>query len=445
MPAGVGRVKAIMAQETTFDTSHVMIDFTQMKSFGQDPLILEEGKGIRVTDVFGKSYIDGLSGVFTVNIGHGIEEIIEVATEQAKKITFTAPTMATNPAALKLAELLIQITPPQYSTFKFFSGGSEATEAAIKMARQYQLQTGHGSKFKVISRYMGYHGGTGFAMAASGQIDWKWRFEPLAPGFIHVQPPARPGCVACARLDHCNHACIDLVEDAILREGPETVAAIIAEPIMMSAGVHVPPAEYVPRLRELCDKHHIVLIFDEIITGFGRTGTLFAAEQFGVWPDITAFGKGVSGGYAPLSGIMIADKIASEFWGEPEAGVQFHAGHTYGGNPVACAVSEAVVRYLLDRDVIANAATVGDYLNQRLIDLSHKHSVINDVRGMGLLRGIGLSEPIGRDIFTAARQRGLLVRASPPFVCLAPPLVTTQEEIDEIVELLDAAISDVTG
>ncbi|CAN5679238.1 aspartate aminotransferase family protein [soil metagenome] len=434
-----------MAQETTFDTSHVMIDFTQMKAFGQDPLILEDGKGIRVTDVHGKSYIDGLSGVFTVNIGHGVEEIIEVSAAQARKISFTAPTMATNPAALKLAELLVEITPPQYSTFKFFSGGSEATEAAIKMARQYQLQTGHGSKFKIISRYLGYHGGTGFAMAASGEADRKWRFEPMAPGFIHVQPPARPGCAACARFDHCTQACIDLVEDAIIREGPETIAAIIAEPIMMSAGVHVPPEEYFPRLREMCDKYHIVLIFDEIITGFGRTGTLFAAEQFGVWPDITAFGKGVSGGYAPLSGIMISDKIASEFWGEPEAGVQFHTGHTYGGNPVACATSEAVVRYLLRNDVIGNAARVGAHLRERFVDLAKKHAVINDVRGMGMLQGLGLSEPIGRDIFAAARERGLLIRASPPFVCLAPPLVTTTAEIDEIVDLLDLAISDVTG
>ena len=281
-----------VAQETTFDTAQIMIDFTQMKSFGQDPLILEEGKGIRVTDVFGKSYIDGLSGVFTVNFGHGVDELVDVAAEQGRKISFTAPTMATNPAALRLADLLIKITPEQYSTVKFLRGGSEATEAAIKMARQYQLQAGRGTKFKIISRYMGYHGGTGNAMAASGQIEWKWRYAPEPTGFIHVQPPARPGCVACARFDHCTRACIDLMEDAIVREGPETVAAIIAEPVMMSAGVHVPPDDYFPRLREMCDKHNVVLIFDEIITGFGRTGTLFAAEQFGVWPDIICFRQG---------------------------------------------------------------------------------------------------------------------------------------------------------
>ncbi len=434
-----------MAQETTFDTAQIMIDFTQMKSFGQDPLILEEGKGIRVTDVFGKSYIDGLSGVFTVNFGHGVEELVDVAAEQGRKISFTAPTMATNPAALRLADLLIKITPEQYSTVKFLSGGSEATEAAIKMARQYQLQAGRGTKFKIISRYMGYHGGTGNAMAASGQIEWKWRYAPEPTGFIHVQPPARPGCVACARFDHCTRACIDLMEDAIVREGPETVAAIIAEPVMMSAGVHVPPDDYFPRLREMCDKHNVVLIFDEIITGFGRTGTLFAAEQFGVWPDIIAFGKGISGGYAPLSGILISDKVASVFWGDPEAGVQFLAGHTHGGNPVACAVGEAAVKRLFAHDLIGNSARMGEHLAMRLRELASRHAVIDDVRGMGLLQGIGLSEPIGRKIYDAARKRGLLIRASDPFVCLAPPLIVTPEEIDEIVAILEQAITDVTG
>src|SRR5215216_7207726 len=210
-----------------------MVDFTQMKSFGQDPLILERGEGIRVTDVFGQTYIDGLSGVFTVNLGHGVQELIDVAAEQAGKIAFTAPTMATNPSALRLADLLIGITPDQYTMVKFFSGGSEATEAAIKLSRQYWMQAGHPRKYKIISRYRSYHGGTGHAMAASAQVDWKWKFEPLAPGFVHVTPPARPGCAACARQDAFTLACVDLIEEAIVNEHPETVAAVIAEPIML--------------------------------------------------------------------------------------------------------------------------------------------------------------------------------------------------------------------
>lgn len=435
----------MMIEQTVPETARVMVDFTQMKSFGQDPLILERGEGIRVTDVFGKTYIDGLSGVFTVNIGHGVQEIVDVAAEQGSKISFTAPTMATNPPALKLAELLIEITPPHYTTVKFFSGGSEATEAAIKLARQYWMQAGHPRKYKVISRYRSYHGGTGNAMAASAQTAWKWKFEPFAPGFIHVTPPARPGCAACRRADGCTLACVDLIEQAIVEEHEETVAAVIAEPVMLSAGVHVPHPEYFPRLRELCDRHNVLLIYDEIITGFGRTGRLFGAERVGAWPDILSCGKGISGGYAPLSAILIADRVAEAFWGEPEAGVQFWAGHTFGGNPVACAVGEAVVRYMLDHDLVGNAERVGNYLAERLNDLTERLPAVREVRGVGMLRGVAFTAPIGHQVYDAARRLGLLTRPGGDWVGIAPPLCTTRDEADEIAAILEEAIADVTS
>ena len=427
------------------DTSRVMVDFTQMKSFGQAPLILERGNGIRVTDVFGQTYIDGLSGVFTVNLGHGVQELIDVAAEQARQIAFTAPTMATNPPALRLADLLIGITPEQYTTVKFFSGGSEANEAAIKLARQFWMQAGHPRKYKVISRYRSYHGGTGHAMAASAQTAWKWKFEPFAPGFVHVTPPARPACAACRRADACTMACLDLLEQAIVEEHPETVAAVIAEPVMLSAGVHVPLPEYFPRLREVCDRHNVLLIYDEIITGFGRTGRLFGAEQVGAWPDILSCGKGISGGYAPLSAIFIADRVSKAFWGEPEAGVQFWAGHTFGGNPVSCAVGEAAVRYLLDHDLIANAERVGCYLADRIEEIAARQPAIAEVRGLGMLRGVAFTEPIGQLVYDAARQRGLLTRPGGDWVGVAPPLCTTREEANEIATILEAAIGKVVA
>jgi adenosylmethionine-8-amino-7-oxononanoate aminotransferase len=427
------------------DTARVMVDFTQMKSFGQDPLILERGEGIRVTDVFGQTYIDGLSGVFTVNLGHGVQELIDVAAEQARKIAFTAPTMATNPPALRLADLLIGITPEQYTTVKFFTGGSEANEAAIKLARQFWLQAGHPRKYKVISRYRSYHGGTGQAMAASAQTAWKWKFEPFAPGFVHVTPPARRGCAACRRANACTMACLDLMEQAIVEEHPETVAAVIAEPVMLSAGVHLPHPDYFPRLRELCDRHNVLLIYDEIITGFGRTGRLFGAERVGAWPDILTSGKGISGGYAPLSAILIADRVSEAFWGEPEAGVQFWAGHTFGGNPVSSAVGEAAVRYLLDHDLIGNAERVGNYLATRLEDVATRQPAIAEVRGIGMLRGVAFTEPIGQAVYDAARRGGLLTRPGVDWVGVAPPLCTTQEEADEIVTILERAVSDVVA
>jgi adenosylmethionine-8-amino-7-oxononanoate aminotransferase len=435
----------MVIEQTAYDTSQLMVDFTQMKSFGQNPLILERGEGIRVTDVFGQTYIDGLSGVFTVNLGHGLQEIVDVAVEQARKIAFTAPTMATNPPAIRLAELLINITPPQYTTVKFFTGGSEANEAAIKLARQYWLQVDRPRKYKIISRYRSYHGGTGQAMAASAQTAWKWKFEPFAPGFIHVTPPARPGCAACRRADACTMACLDLLEQAIVEEHPETVAAVIAEPVMLSAGVHVPHPEYFPRLREICDQHDVLLIFDEIITGFGRTGRLFAAERVGAWPDIISCGKGISGGYAPLSAILIADRIGQAFWGEPEAGVQFWAGHTFGGNPVASAVGEAAVRYLLDHDLIGNADRVGNYLADHLRDLAADQPAIAEVRGIGMLRGVAFTSPIGHAVYDAARRLGLLTRPGADWVGVAPPLCTTKEEADEIAAILEEAIDEVVS
>jgi adenosylmethionine-8-amino-7-oxononanoate aminotransferase len=422
------------------DTSRLMVDFVQMKGFGEDPLILERGEGIRVWDVFGKAYIDGLSGVFTVNLGHGIAELADVAAEQAKRIAFTAPTMATNPRALELAELLIAITPPRYTTVKFFSGGSEATEAAIKLARQYWQQAGYPRKYKVISRYRAYHGGTGFAMAASAQTEWKSKFEPFAPGFVHVTPPARPGCAACRRAEGCTLACLDLVEEAIVNEHPDTVAAVIAEPVMLSAGVHVPHPEYFPRLRDLCDRHGVLLIFDEIITGFGRTGRLFGAETVGAWPHILACGKGISGGYAPLSAILIDDAVARAFWGDPAEGVQFWAGHTFGGNPVACAVGIAAVRRLLDHDLVGNAERVGGYLADRLRDLASTRPLVAEVRGVGMLRGVAFREPVGKAVYAAARRRGLLLRPGLDWVGVAPPLCTTREEADEVAALLADAI-----
>jgi beta-alanine--pyruvate transaminase len=226
-----------------------------------------------------------------------------------------------------------------------------------------------------------------------------------------------------------------------VREHPETVAAVIAEPIMLAAGVQAPPAEYFPRLREICDRHNVLLIHDEIITGFGRTGHLFGSEWVGAWPDIICCGKGISGGYAPLSAILIADRVAEVFWGDPEGGVQFWAGHTFGGNPVACAVGDAAVRRLLDHDLIGNADRVGNHLAAGLRVLAGQRAVVSDIRGVGMLRGIGFGRPVGRAVYAEARRRGLLLRPGVDFVAVAPPLTTTPAEADEIVGIIDEAIA----
>jgi adenosylmethionine-8-amino-7-oxononanoate aminotransferase len=281
-----------VSQELSDDVGRVMVDFTQMKAFSEDPLILTEGDGIRVRDVDGRWYIDGLSGTFCMSVGHGNARVVEAVTTQLSRLALAAPTMATSDRSLELARELLALLPSQYTTLKWGSGGSEAVEAAIKMARQFHRQAGDPSKYKVLSHYRAYHGVTGQALAASGWRSSKSPYEPLAAGFVHLHTPDpyRPPFEVDPADVGATYA--RLVEQVVELEGPETIAAVITEPILMTAGVVIPPAGYLPALRKLCDQHDIVLVFDEIITGFGRTGHLFAAELFSTWPDIFVFGKG---------------------------------------------------------------------------------------------------------------------------------------------------------
>jgi adenosylmethionine-8-amino-7-oxononanoate aminotransferase len=432
---------------------HLMVDFTQMKTFAEDPLVLESGEGIRLTDDRGRTYIDGLSGVFTSNLGHGNPEIADALATQARRLAFATPTMGTNTRAAELVEKLLALVPSAFTTVKLLSGGSEANEAAIKLARQFHKQTGHATKYKVISHYRGYHGGTGNALAASGWAGWKNAFEPLPSGFVHLQTPdvdspLHPRLSA----DEAAEAYCRLVRATIELEGPETIAAVMTEPILMSAGVVVPPDRYLRLLREVCDEHNILLIFDEIITGFGRTGKWFAAEHVGAWPDIFCCGKGVTGGYSPLSIVYMTGRVAEPFWGEP--GEQFFAGHTYGGNPVACAAGLAAIEYMQAYDVVGQAERTGAYLATRLRELATGHDAISLTRGRGMLQAIVFDadtfEPqprrrIGLDVALEARRRGLLLRAAPWFVAVAPPLVTTREDVDVIVDILRASLGAVTS
>jgi len=434
---------------------HIMVDFMPMKTFAEDPLILTEGRGIYVTDVDGKRYIDGLSGTFCMNLGHGNRAVVEAATRQMERLALACPTLGTSDRALELTAKLLEITPPQYTTVKLLSGGSEATESAIKMARQYHKQTGAATKYKVLSHYRGYHGATGHAIAAGGWPGWRAPYEPLAGGFIHLHTPDLYTPLVPGNADTLGATYARLVEEVIQLEAPETIAAFITEPIMLSAGVVVPPRDYLPRIRDLCDRYNIVLIYDEIITGVGRTGRLFAAEHWNAWPDILCLGKGMSGGYAPLSATVLTDRIARAFWGDAADGVQFHAGHTYGGNPVACAVGLAAIREVEEQRLIENARERGSQVKAGLADLQRRHQAIGDIRGEGLLVAAELvKDPATRERFPAAfnagirvrdaaRRRGLLLRAAPSMVVFAPPLTTTAREIDEILGIFEDALAEV--
>jgi adenosylmethionine-8-amino-7-oxononanoate aminotransferase len=432
----------------------LFLDFMQMQEFARHPFVVAKGAGIRLTDTEGKSWLDGLSGVFVASIGHGNPRAIAAITEQLHRLAFAPPLHGTTPAALELAELLLKIAPPGVTALKFLSGGSEATEAAMKLARQYHQQSGHPRKYKIVGRYGAYHGATMGALSAGGGRDRKSPFEPLCAGFLHVHPPYCYRCPFDQAYPGCGRTCVSLIERTIEAEDPATVAAVIVEPISISAaGFLVPPPDYLKRLREICTRHDVVLIYDEIITGFGRLGTMFGSEYFGAAPDITCCGKGMSGGYAPLAAILIRDRIAAAFYGDEDDNVQFHHGHTFAGNPVACAAGIAVISEILERDLLGNAARQGARVRAGLEAIAARSAIIGDVRGAGLLQGVefvadrgsGARFPAGvrpgKVVEREARQRGLLLRCGAEFAALAPPLTITADETDEMLGLLGECIA----
>ena len=432
----------------------LFLDFMQMQEFAKDPMIFAEARDGRLITADGREFIDGLSGVFVTSLGQGNQTVINAMTEQLKRLAFAPPLHGTTPPALELTQMLLDLAPEGVTAVKLLSGGSEATEAAMKMTRQYHRQTGNPRKYKFISRYGAYHGATMGALSAGGGRERKAVFEPLGVGFIHVHPPYCYRCPFDQRYPSCGRTCVELIERTIEAEAPETVAGVIVEPISISAaGFMVPPPDYLKRLREICDRHNVVLIYDEIITGFGRLGTMFASEYFGAAPDITCCGKGMSGGYAPLAAILIRDKIAKAFYGDDEEFVQFHHGHTFGGNPVACAAGVAVLNEYLERDVVGNAKRQGELLRRRLVELAERFPIIGDVRGAGLLQGIEFVKDKatatrfaptvkpGKLVEREARQRGLLLRCGNDFAAFAPPLTVTASEIDQMAKLLGDSIA----
>jgi len=424
----------------------------QMSDFVRDPLVMARADGVHYWDVQGKQYLDALSGIYVVNVGHNNRRVIEAIKQQMDVMTFSPPMHGTNPLAVRLANVLAEIAPGDLNAVKLQTGGSEATEAAIKMARQYHKLTGKATKYKIISRYQSWHGSTFGSLSASGLKARRAVNEPLAGGFVHVFPPTCYRCPFGKSYPSCDITCASLMGDVIDLEGPETVAAVMVEPIGHTGGIIDPPEEYLPKLREVCDRHNVLLIFDEIITGMGRTGQMFAAETFGVLPDILCLGKGLSGGYAPISAVLCRQKIADAFWGDPAKNPGFVEGHTFEGNPISCAAGLACLAEIIQRDLCGNARRVGVHLRERLGSL-RRHGIVGDIRGKGLFLGIEwvadpatkrpFDPPIGLEIGRRTLANGLLTRFDPHWLALGPPLVITEEQADEIVAILDRSVGEV--
>jgi adenosylmethionine-8-amino-7-oxononanoate aminotransferase len=427
----------------------------QMAEWSKSPLVMARAEGVYYYDVGGKRYLDAISGIYVVSVGHNNRRVIDAIKQQLDVLAFSPPMHGTNPQAVQLANLLAELAPGDLSTVKFQCGGAEVVEAAIKLARQYHKLTGSPGKYKIVSRYQSWHGSTLGALSAAGLKSRKTVNEPLAPGFVHVFPPTCYRCPFGKTYPTCELTCATLIDQVIDMEDPATVAALLVEPIGHTGGVIDPPDEYLPILREICDKHNILLIFDEIITGIGRTGRMFAAETFGVTPDVLLVAKGLSGGYAPLSALICRRPIADAFWGPLDRNPGFVEGHTFEGNPIACAAGIAVLREILERDLLANARTQGERLRRGFEALARKYVVIGDIRGKGLFQAIEFVRDrptrarfpdemaLGVKVGRRALANGLLCRFDPHWIAFGPPLVVTADEIDEMLAVLDRSLGEV--
>jgi adenosylmethionine-8-amino-7-oxononanoate aminotransferase len=432
---------------------HIMLDFQQMAEFVENPLVIRRADGIWYEDVYGKRYIDAHSGAYVVAVGHNNKRIQAAMAEQLAQVAFTPPPFATNLPAIELANKVVEVTPDDLNTVKFLLSGSDATEAAMKMARQYHNQTGNPKKYKILSFYWGYHGATFGAVSASGITRRRRMFEPLMPGMIHLWPHYCYRCPFTLTYPDCQLRCASIIEDTIVMEGPETVAAIITEPIGNTGGLLTPPPEYLPMLRDICTRHNILLIFDEVLTGFGRTGQMFAAQTFATTPDILCMGKGMASGYAPLSGIAIREPVARAFWGEP--GMEFAHGVTFGANPVACAAGLANLAEIQERDLVRQGRERGAYLWQQLEDVGEELGIIGEIRGKGLLIAVefvqdpatkkrfGEDVRFGRQVGKQMWANGLLTRFDTHWLAFAPPLIISEAEVDQMVEIFRASLKQV--
>jgi adenosylmethionine-8-amino-7-oxononanoate aminotransferase len=450
----VGKAATVRDPYDTSNIEHLFLDFMQMKEFAKKPIIMKSGSGVWYEDVFGKKYLDGISGIFVVNAGHGNRRIIEAMKKQLDELTFAPPLLSTNLRALELADLVSKLTPGDLRTVKFLSGGSESTEAALKLARQYHRQTGNPHKYKVISRYESYHGATMGALAASGVTKRRAPFEPFGPGYLHVFPPTCYRCPYGLEYPDCAVMCARIIEEVIRREDPSTVSAVIVEPIGNTGGVITPPDSYFTILREICDKYNVLLIFDEIITGFGRTGEMFAAQTFKTNPDIICLGKGMSSGYAPIGGIAFSDRITEAFLGKEDQQVQFNHGHTFGGNPLSCAAAIANIHEIIDRNLPAKARESGERIRRRLGEID-RTGIMGDVRGKGLFIGVEFVKDrktkaqfdedvnFGVQVGRSAIEKGLILRSEPNLITFAPPLIITEEEIDKMMSIFSESLEGV--
>jgi adenosylmethionine-8-amino-7-oxononanoate aminotransferase len=436
---------------------HLWMHFTRMASYDDaHPIpIIERGEGPYVFDTAGRRYLDGLSGLFVVQAGHGRKELADAAAAQAAKLAYFPVWSYAHPTSIALAERLADLAPQDLNRVFFTTGGSEAVESAWKLARQYFAAVGQPHRYKVISRNIAYHGTTMGALSITGIPDIKGPFEPLVPGATKVGNTNRYRCRDCAHLPACTLRCADDIEEAIDFEGPESVAAVFVEPVQNSGGCFPPPEGYFQRVREICDRYGVLLVSDEVICAFGRLGHIFACDRYDYVPDIITCAKGMTSGYSPIGAMIASDRLVEPFLAK---GKSFSHGITFGGHPVSSAVALANLdlfgREDLPGQVLKNEAAFRSTL-ETLSDLP----IVGEIRGAGYFYGIELvKDKATRESFNeeesdrllrgflspALYDAGLICRADDrgdPVIQLAPPLVCGQEQFDEITEILASVLA----
>lgn len=421
------------------------------------PMVAVEGKGVRIKDGDGQWWLDANAGYVCVNVGYGRTEIADAAYEQMKRLAYFPGGSTTEPAAA-LAEKLARITPGDLSRTFFCSGGSEANEGAVKIARAFHKRVGETGRYKIISRENSFHGALGFSMWLGGMAGRpRTDYEPAPPGLIYAPQPNPYRFEKHGRTpEESAIRCAEAVEELIRFHGPETVAAFIAEPIAVPPGVAVPEGPYWPMIREICDRYGVLLIADEVITGFGRTGKWFACEHWDVVPDIMSVAKGIVSAYLPLGATIARKEIADAFSG---IGKNKYLQHilTYGGHPVPAAAALKNIEIIETEGLVENSAKMGRYFLRRLNELKDAHEIIGDVRGLGLLLGVELVQDrktkapfgpearVGERLTAEFEKRRIVLRPTSGTFWIGPALCITKDEIDELADAIDGAIGNVAG
>jgi adenosylmethionine-8-amino-7-oxononanoate aminotransferase len=433
---------------------HLWMHFSRMGSYGPDHEIpiITRAEGCYVYDDHGNRYLDGLSGLFCVNAGHGRTELGEAAARQVEELDFYTLWSYAHPRAIELAARIAALAPGDLNRVFFTSGGSEAVESALKLSRNYHRALGKGQKHKVIAREVAYHGTSLGALSATGITELRSQFEPLTPGGCHVPntniyrwPEDRDELWAA-----------DAIEERIVFEGPETVAAVILEPVQNAGGCFVPPDGYFQRVREICDRHDVLMISDEVICAWGRLGHWFGCERFEYQPDMITVAKGLTSAYAPMGGVIASDEVAAPFM---EGNASFSHGFTFAGHPIAAAVAHANLDVFEREDLCGHVRAKEAEFRQTLERL-HDLPIVGDVRGAGYFQAIELvkdketkesfddeeSERLLRGFLSAELyKRGLICRADDrgdPVVQLAPPLIADTEQFEEIHDVLHGVLSE---